>query len=287
MLLDAIKILAAILIFAPNHSNFLKNEHIINPLFLFAESLVSVYRGADENKDKYQQLLSNVYHVLKENEQVFHKINNDITFKFDSFMDSIELLNLKGRFEILEKNFSSIDLVNDPYIYKKHPIAEIVLMSDNPESNLLDFLNNNKDALMFNKLSDLDLDALNVLEESTRVKILPIIREFAISDLQSIYETEAAQNKIEPVKEIIDVLCDNEQDNRNFCGATNREHANSSQAKLSYMSSNIDKGKNRENLEILGKTAYITNANLYSGYEAKFYDKKDLNEQHGLLKKKL
>lgn len=78
------------------------------------------------------------------------------------------------------------------------------------------------------------------------VKILPVIKEFAISDLQSIYETETAQKRIGPVKEIIDVLCDEDRRNRDFCGATNQNHANNSQVKLFFMSSNIDKGSNRE-----------------------------------------
>lgn len=259
-----------------------KHEHIINPMLRFADSVNTLY---NKEPEKYQQLISNIYHVLDGCENVFLNGNPDVMFRYLNLMSNLNSLNEKG--QILDKNFFSIGLVNDPYVYRDNPIQELVLSSKNIEKDLVNFFDKNQHSLTINRLSDLDLETLRSLDEDVLLKIMPNIKTLAISDIQSIYETEAAQARIDLVKNIVDELCHENKEKREFCGGTNLTYCTPSQVKFTTMCNKIEQGRNRDIVEILGKTAFITNAKLHSQYEYKINKKKDVNEQFGLVKRKM
>lgn len=259
-----------------------KHEHIINPMLSFANAVLKFNK---KDPDKYQQLTSNIFHTLKNYEDVFSNGNPNIATIYENVMEKLNDLNDDGK--ILAKDFKSLKLLNDPYIYSDSPVYEISLLpKDLLDNKIIDFFNKNQYSLTFDKMTDLDLNALKDLNETTLSKIIPNIKILAISEIQSIYETEAAQSKIEIIKDIIDVICDDQKEKRVFCGGTNPNYDNPSQIKFTNMCNNINMGRNIEIVEILGKTAFITNAELHSQYAYKVNIRKNVNEQFGFIKSK-
>lgn len=257
-----------------------KHEHVINPMLSFAKAVIKL----NKKNSHYQQLTSNIFHVLKDCEHIFSNGNPSVYDSYESLMEKLNDLNDDGK--ILEKDFNSLDLVNDPYIYNDNPICEIVLSDNNVEIKLIEFFEKNQHSLTLDKMTDLDLEALRNLDDTILQKIISNVRQLALSDIQSIYETEAAQSKIETIKDIIDIICDKEKENRIFCGGTNPNYDSPAQIKFTTMCNTINNGRNRDIVEILGKTSFITNAELHSQYIYKVNIEQNVNEQFGFIKSK-
>lgn len=239
-----------------------KHEHIINPLLMFVNAVIRLNKKEPE---KYNQLLSNIYHVLKNKEYIFENGHPSIATNYEHIIDYLN--SLKENNKIADRNFGSLTLINDVYQYTDSPLAEVIYMSDSNKlvANLKKFFASN--ALTFKKLSDEDLLAFRSLEHSIINQVLPEIKKLGLSDVQSIYETQAAQSNVSLIGNIVDKICDPDINKRHMWGCSSPEYSPEEKKLYNmYIKRDDDNSINRDILEILGKISFLTHSRLRGVY---------------------
>lgn len=238
-----------------------KHEHFINPFFNFANAVIELY---ESDNLKYQTLLGNIVNTIKNKEQ-FLNGHVDVIQKYKSLTRTLKGMAVDNP-ELNKQDFSKISLAADVYCKEDSPLYEIILANENNQQELINKIKKHfsKESFTFSKLNDEEVEAFANLPETTKIALIPTIRQFAESDLQSVYETEHAKNKISLYKPIFDSILDENANQREFIGGNNPYTNTESENLLYRLYANPDRmsSKQESTIEILSKTSEMYGATL-------------------------